>query len=431
MRRLIFLCAILFLETLRAQSFLNLTTFKNTSLDVITDAANIALGESFVANSKNQFSFLNGNQFHQTQTNKEKNRSPFELSIPSNNSNLYFTHTQPDILLSKDTTEALDAPIFYTDSHLLVGAEIIDPFHPKESLVTATRLWKTDIRVGISQVFKWGIVSFLSIRDNDSPQTNNINLYEAGIKIDHDWGLLWFGQRRIRAGNNSYYLNDAFDRTFWDKGLIYDFLMRGIGTIVNFGKGEAELFLGSDQSSYFIGGGKYSVQPFIGFNVRASALYIARDQQYSAFGSEFGLEFEESFKQFFGYQIIGYKELEQDPSPLKELTIFAEGRYLPEGKWNFGAAYFFKRLKDLWHNQDELRMNLDVRYKASEFFTPVLQVELFRNAGFTEIHLGFSAYLQYFKSIRIVPRIRYIITEFGPDIGFIGLEGNFSFGKKE
>lgn len=58
MKQLIFLCTILSLEILRAQSFLNLTTFKNTSLDVTTDAASIALGESFVANSRNQFSFF-------------------------------------------------------------------------------------------------------------------------------------------------------------------------------------------------------------------------------------------------------------------------------------------------------------------------------------------------------------------------------------
>ena len=43
---------------LLAQSLFNSYNFKNTSLDVITDAANIALGESFVANSKNHFSFF-------------------------------------------------------------------------------------------------------------------------------------------------------------------------------------------------------------------------------------------------------------------------------------------------------------------------------------------------------------------------------------
>ena len=207
--------------------------------------------------------------------------------------------------------------------------------------------------------------------------------------------------------------------------------MRGIGTTVTLGIGETELFLGADQSSYFVGGGKYSIKPFKGFNAQSSGLYIARDKNYSAFGTELGLEFEESYKHFFGYQVIGYKKLEQDPSPLRVLTIFVEGRYLPEGKWNFGAAYFFKRVKDLWHKQDELRMSFDIRYKAGEYFIPVFQTELFRNAGFTEIHLGFSAYIHYFKSLRIVPRLRYIITEFDPNIGFIGLEGNFNFGEKE
>ncbi|MBA4406127.1 hypothetical protein C0389_02515 [bacterium] len=375
-------------------------------------------------------SFLRTYNFCQAQSNREKDFYLKEVYVPDNNSGIFFSKKQA-AKIADDSSATIDLPKFFTDAHLFLGAEIIDPFHPKESLVTATRLWKTDIRVGISQAFKYGIVSFLSIRANDFPQTNNVNLYEAGIKINHEWGTLWFGQRRIQSGHNSFYLDDAFDRSFWDQGLIYDYLMRGIGTIVNLGIGKTELFLGSDKSSYFIGGGKYSIQPFTGFNAQASGLYIARDQQYSAFGTELGFEFEESFKHFFGYQAIAFKKFEQDPSPLQVLTIFAEGRYLPEGKWNFGATYFFKRLKDLWHNQDELRMSFDIRYKAGEYFTPVFQTELFRNAGYTEVHLGFSAYLQYFKNIRIIPRVRYIITEFGPDIGFIGLEGNFNFGIKE
>lgn len=40
-----------------SQSSLNYT-YKNTSLDVVTDAASIALGESFVANPENQFAFF-------------------------------------------------------------------------------------------------------------------------------------------------------------------------------------------------------------------------------------------------------------------------------------------------------------------------------------------------------------------------------------
>jgi hypothetical protein len=331
----------------------------------------------------------------------------------------------------KDTSITIGSPKFYTDSHILVGAEIIDPLHPKEALVTATRLWKTDIRVGISQMFKGGISTFLSLRDNDSPQTNNMNLYEAFMKINHDCGTLWFGQRRIQGGDKSFYLNDAFDRSFWDQGLIYDFLMRGIGTKVNYGIGEGEIFLGADQYSYFVGGGKFGVQPINGIIASASALYTARDPRYSAFGYESGFELEESFKHFFGYQVIAYKHFDQDPSPIKEFTVFAEGRYFPDGKWNFGAVYFFKRVKDYYLQQDELRMSLDIRYQASNIFTPVIQTELFRNAGFREIHLGVAAYLQYFKNIRIIPRIRYIITQFGPNIGYIGFEGNFNFGKSE
>lgn len=46
-------CAIL-----KSQTFQNMPTYKNTTLDVITDVADIALGESFVANSKSQFAFF-------------------------------------------------------------------------------------------------------------------------------------------------------------------------------------------------------------------------------------------------------------------------------------------------------------------------------------------------------------------------------------
>ena len=77
------------------------------------------------------------------------------------------------------------------------------------------------------------------------------------------------------------------------------------------------------------------------------------------------------------------------------------------------------------NHQDESRVSFDIRYKAAECFAPSVQIELFENAGFKETHIGFSAYLEYLKSICIIPRIRYIITEFGPNMGFLGIEGRF------
>lgn len=376
------------------------------------------------------FSLIHTTVICKAKPNSEKRYFLEGSDVPDDYSSLLFIQNQADTI-SNDSSVTIGPPKFYTDSHLLVGAEIIDPFHPNESLVTATRLWKTDIRLGISQTFKYGIVSFISIRDNDSPNTNAVNLFEAGIKINHNWGTLWFGQIRIQAGEKSYYLNDAFDRSFWDKGLIYDYLMRGIGASADLGIGKTELFIGSDKSSYFIGGGKYSIQLLEGLNAFASGLYIARDQQYSAFGTQLGLELEESFNHFFAYQVIGYNKFQQEPSPIKEYTVFTEASYLPENAWNFGASYFYKRVKDSWKSQNELRTSFDIRYKVTNYFRPELRMEIFKNAGFREIHLGFSAYLQYLKNIKIVPRIRYIITQFGSDIGYIGLEGNFSFGDKE
>lgn len=368
--------------------------------------------------------------FCQALTTGSKNYSQKDADEQSDRNSLSFAQEQMDSVYN-DSSITIGHPKFYADSHLLVGAELIDPFNPDESLVTATRLWKTDIRIGVSQEFKYGINSFVSIRDNDSPETNNFNLYEAGIKINHDWGELRFGQVRIQAGEQSFYLNEAFDRFFWDEGLIYDYLMRGIGTSLDFGIGDTELFIGSDKSSYFIGGGKYSIQPFEGLSACASGLYIARDQEYSAFGTQLGFELKESFKHFLGYQVIGYKNFEQSSSTLEEFTIFTEGRFIPDKRWNFSAAYFFKEVKYLWNKQDEIRASLDMRYKVTSCFTPELRSEIFQNAGFREIHLGFSAYLEYFKNIRIVPRIRYIITQFGPDIGYLGFEGSFTFGNKE
>jgi len=49
-----FLCCVI----LKSQAFQNMPTYKNTTLDVVADVADIALGESFVANSKSQFAFF-------------------------------------------------------------------------------------------------------------------------------------------------------------------------------------------------------------------------------------------------------------------------------------------------------------------------------------------------------------------------------------
>ncbi len=358
--------------------------------------------------------------------------------IQSVNNNFYYNNSyyNTNINLANDTTnedstELIGSPQFYSDSHLLFGTEIIDPFSPNDFLSRTTRLWKTDIRLGISQKFKNNITAFFSIRDNDSPQTNNIDIYEAGMKKNNDWGTFWFAQKRIQSGNKSYYFNDAFDRKFWDQGLIYDFIMRGIGSTINLGKNQLELFIGSDLSSSFIGGGNYLVNFSSDFNMRTSAIYVARDPQYSAFGGQFGLELQESTKHFFGYQLVSYKTFDQDPSPLEELTLFAEGRYLPNDKWNFGTAIFLKRLSVSNINGDEWRINFDFSYKLSNYFSPGLQLEYFEIYNYNEIHLGLFANVHYGKSFRIVPRIRYIITEFGPNIGFVGIEGHIIFGNKD
>lgn len=78
--------------------------------------------------------------------------------------------------------------------------------------------------------------------------------------------------------------------------------------------------------------------------------------------------------------------------------------------------------------KEEIRTSFDMRYKTNNFFMFGLQAEYFKVANFYETHLGISAYLQYTNQIRIVPRIRYIITEFGPNIGFLGIEGQIAFG---
>ena len=356
--------------------------------------------------------------------------SELTFSKPQTSENDFSYQLPVDSNQISDSVISFHQPTFYSNSNLLFGAEIIDPLRPKYFFTRATRLWKTDIRLGISQKIGNYITSFFSIRAEDSPETNSLKMYEAYAKINHGWGNLYFGQRRVQAGNKSYYLKDAFDRTFWDKGLVYDFLMRGIESNLCFENSEINIFLGSDFSSGLITGTKYLVQPILGLNVQASALYIARDPQYAAFGGQFGIEIQESFEQFKGYQVIGYKTFDQDPSPIKEITYFSEGRYLPKSKWELGAAILYKRMTSILY-MEELRTSFDFCYKANNFFKPGLQAEFFNKANFYEIHLGVFAYLQYTNQVRIVPRIRYIITEFGPNIGFIGIEGQIVFGNSD
>lgn len=362
----------------------------------------------------------------------------YQLKIQSDNNKLYYNDSHnndylnsEDDTTNEDSSELIGSPQFYSDSHLLFGTEIIDPFSPKDFLSRTTRIWKTDIRLGISQKFKNNITAFFSIRDNDSPQTNNINIYEAGMKKYNNWGTFWFGQQRIQAGNNSYYFNDALDRKYWDQGLIYDFLMRGIGSNINFNKSELQIFMGSDLSSSFIGGGNYSIKFLNNISMKASAIYVARDPQYSAFGGQFGIELQESFQHFLGYQLFSYKTFDQDPQPIDELTFFVEGRILPNEFWNFGTAIFFRRLSISDFNNDECRLNFDFSHKFSDYFSPGIQIEYFEIYNFNEIHLGIFANVRYGKSFRIVPRLRYIITESGPNMGFAGIEGHIIFGKKE
>lgn len=327
----------------------------------------------------------------------------------------------------KDTITNLT---LYSDVHLLIGAELTDPFHPRKFLVDATRIWKTDIRFGFLKNLSDNILSFFSIRDNDSPNTNNINLYEVGFNINYNSAMLWIGQRRTRAGERSYYLNDIFERYYWDKGLIYDFLIRGIGTSCNISNHKLELFLGADQFSYFIGGGNFLFKPLKEFVTKISALYVTRDEQYSAFGSQYGLEMEESYKCFWGYQVIGYKNLKQEPSDIKELTLFAEGRLSTINKLIFSSSILVKRFIDRFGSQSEIRTSADIRYNCSRLITTAFQIDFFRVAKFSEIQLCISAYFNYLKNLRFVPKTRYIITEYGPNIGFIGLECSYNINDK-
>lgn len=330
-----------------------------------------------------------------------------------------------------DTTEEFNTPRFYTDSNLLVGAEITDPFDPANFFTRATQLWKTDVRLGMSFAFTDDVIGFLAIRDNDSPETNNINLYEAGAKIYHEWGTLIFGQRRMQAGNLGYYLNDAFGRPYWNRGLIYDFTMRGVIASINLNQSELEIFLGTEISSSFIGGMGYGIEILPGWKTKSSALYIARDTKYSAFGVQLGIESEEFYEYFYGYQVIAIKIFDQEPVSFQELNLFAEGRFRPNNLWDFGVAGLFRRLMNIGPNRDELRLSFDVNYKISEKAAPLLQIETFNLADFTEWQIGTGVYLNYYEGLLIIPRIRYIFTEFGPDIAYFGLETKIIFGQWE
>lgn len=329
-----------------------------------------------------------------------------------------------------DSLIILPSPQFFSDSHLLFGAEILDPLNPKDFFTRATRLWKTDIRIGIKQQIGNKMKAVFSVRDEDSPQTNSIKLYEAYASVDHSWGKLIIGQRRVKAGGDSYYINQAFDRTFWDKGLIYDFLMRGLETSINFNNSALNLFIGSELSAGFIGGGKYYVQPFDWLRTRLSALYIARDPKYAAFGFQFGFELSESFETFNSYQIIGYKTFDQEPSRIKELTLFNEVRYSLNSKFELGGAVLFRRLI-LKPYQDEFRASIDVNYHHNQFFTPSLQIEKFKILDYSETQIGIAGELNYYNYIKMIPRLRYIITDYGPNIGFIGIEGQIKFGSSD
>lgn len=316
---------------------------------------------------------------------------------------------------------------YFLDSHLFWGIEMLEPYQPRDRIITATRLWKTDLRFGLEYNYSNSISSFISVRDMDSPRTDNMNLYEAGVRIKKDWGTLWIGQSRIQIGNESHYLNAAFDRSFWDRGLIADFLIRGAGTKINYGKSDLELIIGTDKYSYAIGIASYSLKIIEEVRGRILGAYIARDENYSGYGYYTGVEFKESTKNFFGYQVIAYKELDQEPSPVKEITYFLEGRYTLNNRWKIGAAYLNKKTIDNFFTMDEIRTCADIYYTCSDFISSSLTVELFQSNYFKEVQIGFSPHIQFDKSVLITPRIRYIITETGPDIGQFGIDCHFKF----
>ena len=108
--------------------------------------------------------------------------SELTFSKPQNSENDFLYRLPIDSSRTDDSSTILHQPTFYSNSNLLFGAEIIDPLRPKDYFTRVTRLWKTDIRLGISQPIGSYITSFFSIRDEDSPETNSIKMYEAYVK---------------------------------------------------------------------------------------------------------------------------------------------------------------------------------------------------------------------------------------------------------
>lgn len=320
-------------------------------------------------------------------------------------------------------------PQIFAEAHLLFGGEVSDLFNNEKTVITGTPLWKTDIRFGVFQEVVEGITSFISIRDHDYPQTNQFTLYEAGVKASHSWGYMLYGQTRLQAGDHSLYLNNAFDRQFWDRALIYDYLFRGARSSIRTTNTETELFFGTGQTSFFLWGGKWSLFLMDGLTTRLSGIYVARDNQYAAFGPAAGIEIEEKVGSFYGYQVIGYKNMFQEPSRIKELTAFAEGRFLGKS-WELGLAGLFRRMEDKFRTLDEIRLSSDAVVHVNTLFSPGFQVEYFEKLEFSEVQYGIFIELNYGNEIRIVPRFRYTLPETGSDIGFLGLECHFTLGER-
>lgn len=327
---------------------------------------------------------------------------------------------------NSDSSLSLPNPKFYTNTNLLFGAEVIDPLHPQEFFSRATRIWKSDIRVGmIQQITSW-IEAKISVRGQDSPETNSIKFYEVYASINHDWGKSIFGQERIQSGNKSKYLNDAFDRSLWDKGLIYDFLFRGIKSTINLNNSDINFFLGSDYSSGFISGTTLSTKICNVSDLSLSALYVVRDPQYAGFGWQFGGELINEFENFHNYNVISYKTFFQEPANIYELTLFTEEYFLLSSKLETGFAFYYKKMNSILVSE-EIRSRFMSKYKINNFFSPAISIEYFNVYNYYEIQIGLSAYLNYTDHLRIVPRVCYIITEFGKDIGFLGIEGRIIF----
>lgn len=319
-------------------------------------------------------------------------------------------------------TFSKDSLTFFVNSHLLWGIEILDPLKPKDKIITATRLWKTDLRFGLKYNYSNSISAHISVRDSDSPNTNSVNLYEAHVRIKKNWGGLWFGQSRIHFGNESHYLNEAFDRPFWDRGLIADFLLRGAGVKINHGKNDFEFIVGADQYSYIVGIASYKIEIIKEIIGRLLGAYVARDEKFSGYGYHTGFELKESFKNFFGYQIFTYKELDQEPSPIKEVAYFIEGKYRLNENWTIAAAHFNKKTIDQFSDIKELRTSTSLYCKITDAFSPSLSAEYFQLNNYNEVQVGLSSYLRFDEKILVVPRVRYIFTKIGPNIGYLGIE---------